>query len=46
MQIRHRQSGQLEWRDPIRHFIERYLTWVTTGFLAAVIGGFLILRFI
>jgi len=32
--------------DPIRHFIERYLTWVTTGFLAAVIGGFLILRFI
>jgi membrane protein YqaA with SNARE-associated domain len=31
--------------EPIRHFIERYLTWVTTGFLAALIGGFLILRF-
>jgi membrane protein YqaA with SNARE-associated domain len=32
--------------DPIRHFVERYLTWVTTGVLAAVIGGFVILRFI
>jgi membrane protein YqaA with SNARE-associated domain len=29
--------------EPIRRFIERYLTWVTTGFFAAVIGGFLIL---
>ena len=32
--------------EPIRHFIERYLTWVTTGVLAAVVGGFLALRFI
>ena len=32
--------------EPIRHFIERYLTWVTTGVLAAVVGGFLVLRFI
>ena len=32
--------------DPIRHFIERYLAWVTTGILAAVVGGFLILRFV
>jgi membrane protein YqaA with SNARE-associated domain len=32
--------------DPIRNFIERYLTWVTTGFVAALVGGFLVLRFI
>jgi len=31
---------------PIRHFIERYLTWVTTGFLVALVGGFLLLRFV
>jgi len=38
----------LLWRfgEPIRHFIERHLTWVTTGFLAAVVGGFLILRYL
>jgi membrane protein YqaA with SNARE-associated domain len=32
--------------EPIRRFIERYLTWVTTGLLAAVVGGFVVLRFI
>jgi membrane protein YqaA with SNARE-associated domain len=32
--------------EPIRDFIERYLTWVTTGVLAAVVGGFVVLRFI
>ncbi len=32
--------------EPIRIFIERYLKWVTTGVVAAVIGGFLMLRFI
>lgn len=31
---------------PIRVFIERNLTWVTTGMVAFVIGGFLIVRFI
>lgn len=38
----------LLWRfgAPIRDFIERYLTWVTTGFLAALVGGFLILRYL
>ena len=32
--------------EPIRRFLERDLTWVTTGVLAAVVGGFLLLRFI
>ncbi|MBI3512933.1 MAG: DedA family protein [Proteobacteria bacterium] len=32
--------------EPIRTFIERYLTWVTTGVVAAVIGGFVVLRFV
>lgn len=27
---------------PIRVFIERYLTWVTTGFVAAVVAGFVV----
>ena len=32
--------------EPIRTFIERYLTWVTTGVVALVVGGFVALRFI
>ncbi len=32
--------------EPIRGFIERYLTWITTGLLTVVIGGFVALRFI
>jgi membrane protein YqaA with SNARE-associated domain len=32
--------------DPIRHFVERYLTWVTTGFLVVLVGGFVILRYL
>ncbi|NWH07298.1 MAG: DedA family protein [Alphaproteobacteria bacterium] len=32
--------------EQIREFIERYLTLVTTGLLAIVVGGFLALRFI
>lgn len=32
--------------DPIRVFIERYLPWVTTGFLALLVGGFLVIKFI
>jgi membrane protein YqaA with SNARE-associated domain len=31
--------------EPIRDFIEKRLTLVTTGFLAAVVGGFLIARY-
>jgi membrane protein YqaA with SNARE-associated domain len=32
--------------EPIRRFIERYLAWVTTGLLAAIVGGFVVLRFV
>ena len=31
--------------EPIRDFIEKRLTLVTTGFLAAVVGGFLIAKY-
>jgi membrane protein YqaA with SNARE-associated domain len=31
--------------EPIRGFIEKRLTLVTTGFLAAIVGGFLIARY-
>ena len=31
--------------DPIRGFIEERLTLVTTGFLAAIVGGFLIAKY-
>ena len=31
--------------EPIRDFIERRLTLVTTGFVAAVVGGFLIAKY-
>lgn len=31
---------------PIRDFIERYLTWVTTAFALALIGGFVALRYL
>jgi membrane protein YqaA with SNARE-associated domain len=31
--------------EPIREFIEKRLTLVTTGFLAAIVGGFLIFRY-
>jgi membrane protein YqaA with SNARE-associated domain len=32
--------------EPIRGFIERYLPWVTTGFLALIVCGFLVIKFI
>jgi membrane protein YqaA with SNARE-associated domain len=32
--------------EPIRGFIEERLTWVLTGFLVAIVGGFLLLKFI
>lgn len=31
---------------PVRVFIERYLTWVTTGFVAAVIAGFIVIGYL
>jgi membrane protein YqaA with SNARE-associated domain len=31
--------------EPIREFIEKRLTLVTTGFLAAIVGGFLIAKY-
>jgi membrane protein YqaA with SNARE-associated domain len=31
---------------PIRTFIEKNLTWVTTGFVAAIVGGFLLLKLV
>lgn len=30
---------------PIRDFIERYLTWVTTAFVVVVVGGFVLVRY-
>ncbi len=36
----------LRWfGEPIREFIEKRLTLVTTGFLAAIVGGFLIAKY-
>ncbi len=32
--------------EPIRHFIEKHLTWVTTAFLAVLVGGFVAVRYI
>jgi membrane protein YqaA with SNARE-associated domain len=31
---------------PIRHFIESYLPWVTTGFVVLLVGGFLAIKFL
>ena len=31
--------------EPIRDFIEKRLTLVTTGFLAVIVGGFLIAKY-
>jgi hypothetical protein len=31
--------------EPIREFVEKRLTLVTTGFLAVLVGGFLIARY-
>ena len=31
--------------EPIREFIEKRLTLVTTGFLAAIVGGFVIIKY-
>jgi membrane protein YqaA with SNARE-associated domain len=40
-------AGLLYWLgEPIREFIERRLTLVTTAFLVALIGGFFVLRYL
>ena len=38
----------LLWKfgEPVRHFIEKYLGWVTLGFLILLIGGFVALKYI
>ena len=32
--------------EPIRHFIEKYLTWVTTGFVLLIVGGVIATRYL
>jgi membrane protein YqaA with SNARE-associated domain len=32
--------------EPIRHFIERYMTWVATAFVVALVGGFVALGYL
>jgi membrane protein YqaA with SNARE-associated domain len=32
--------------EPIRHFIEKYLTWVTTGFVLLIVGGILAVKYV
>jgi len=40
-------AGLLYWLgEPIRDFIERRLTLVTTAFLVALIGGFVVIRYL
>ena len=31
---------------PLRTFIEKYLTWVTTGFVLLIVGGFMALKYV
>ncbi|HJN04478.1 MAG TPA: DedA family protein, partial [Alphaproteobacteria bacterium] len=30
--------------EPVRHFVEKNLKWVATGFAVLLIGGFVVLR--
>ena len=40
-------AALLNWfGEPVRHFIEKRLEWVTGGLLAAIVAGFLVTRFI
>lgn len=40
-------SALLWWiGEPIRHFVEKYLTMVTTLFLALLVGGFVVVKFL
>ena len=32
--------------EPIRHFIEKYLTWVTTGFVLLIVGGIVAVKYV
>jgi membrane protein YqaA with SNARE-associated domain len=39
-------AALLRWLGPaIRDFIERYLTWVTTAFVALIVAGFVVIRY-
>ena len=40
-------AALLRWvGEPIREFIEKYLTWVTTAFVVLLVGGFVALKYI
>ncbi len=40
-------AALLRWiGEPIREFIEQYLTWVTTAFVVLLVGGFVALKYI
>lgn len=40
-------AGLLRWKgEPIRHFVERNLTWVTTVFVVGVVGGILAVKYL
>ena len=41
----HRGRAVAQYGEPIRGFVEKRLTLVTTGFLAAMVGGFLIAKY-
>jgi hypothetical protein len=32
--------------DPIRHFVEKHLTLVTTGFVLIIVGGFVAFAYV
>jgi len=34
------------WGEPVRNFVERRLTVVTTGFVVLVVGGFVIVKYV
>jgi membrane protein YqaA with SNARE-associated domain len=40
-------AALLRWvGEPIREFIEKYLTWVTTAFVVLLVGGFVAIKYI
>jgi membrane protein YqaA with SNARE-associated domain len=40
-------AALLRWfGEPVRHFVEKHLVWVTTGFVVLLIGGFVAIRWL
>ncbi len=40
-------AGLLRWKgEPIRLFVEKYLTWVTTVFVVGIVGGILAAKYV